>query len=74
MEYKGNFVQNQSPEKYVNHSCDANTFEKDFCDIALKNIKKGEEITSDYGGAKVSEPHFKCNCKSKKCKQQIKIY
>ena len=38
-----------SPERYVNHSSTPNTFadlEKK-CDIALRDIKKGEEITTD---------------------------
>ena len=61
-----------SPERYVNHSCEPNccTDLKNQCDIALKDIKKGEEITTDYG-----EDHFndkiKCNCGSKKCKRLI---
>lgn len=53
----------QPPEKYVNNSCDANTAIKNKSDVAIKNIKKGEEITSsdiDYS--------FKCKCGSKKCK------
>jgi len=56
------------PERNINHSCDPNTkanTEK-YCDIAIKNIKKGEEITSDYSGT--SNPDFICNCGSKNCK------
>lgn len=37
------------PERYVNHSNDPNTIQ-DFeigADIAVRNIKKGEEITTD---------------------------
>ena len=60
----------QPPERYVNHSCDPNTYVKNNCDIALKNIRKGEEVTSDYAkiGAFV---HFKCNCGSKNCQKII---
>ena len=38
-----------SPEKYVNHSSNPNTIQdlKEKCDIALRDIKKGEEITTD---------------------------
>ena len=38
-----------SPERYVNHSSNPNTIQnlKDKCDIALKDINKGEEITTD---------------------------
>jgi SET domain-containing protein len=52
----------QTPEKYVNRSCDANTKPKKLCDIAIRNIKKGEEITSDY-----KHPSFKCKCGAKNC-------
>ena len=39
----------QSPARYVNHSLNPNTIQnlKDCCDIAARNIKKGEEITTD---------------------------
>lgn len=38
-----------SPERYVNHSSNPNTYQdlKKRCDIALRTIKKGEEITTD---------------------------
>ncbi len=38
-----------SPERYVNHSDNPNTSQdlKKQCDIAIKAIKKGEEITTD---------------------------
>ncbi len=39
----------QSPEKFVNHSCEANTQVRNHGDIAIRNINKGEGITSDYG-------------------------
>ena len=37
------------PERYVNHSEHPNTYQDliNKCDIALRDIKKGEEITSD---------------------------
>jgi SET domain-containing protein len=73
-ESDGVFTWHQAPEKYVNHSCDPNTYEKDNCDIALRDIKKGEEITTDYGKAEGSEPHFRCTCGSKVCKKRIKSY
>jgi len=38
----------QPPERYVNHSCDNNTVVRDFCDVAVRDIDAGEEITSDY--------------------------
>jgi len=37
------------PERYVNHSDNPNTYQDlvKQCDIALRNIKKGEKITGD---------------------------
>ena len=37
------------PARYVNHSSNPNTVQnlKERCDIALRSIKKGEEITTD---------------------------
>ena len=68
----GKWVLQKSPAKYVNHCCEPNTFAKNFCDIALRNIKKGEEITSDYTKCPVAAMNIKCECKSKKCRKIIK--
>lgn len=43
------YVIMQAPEKFVNHSCEANTTAKDFCDVTIRDIKKWEEITANYG-------------------------
>jgi len=58
--------------RLINHSCSNN------CDyngtglklwvIAIKNIKKGEEITADYGfGYDEDYKQFPCKCSSKNC-------
>jgi SET domain-containing protein len=62
----------QEPEKFVNHSCGPNTAVINGCDVAITDIKKDEEITSDYatGGNRVS---FSCHCNSKNCRGQISI-
>lgn len=60
------------PERFVNHSCEANTNPKDKCDIAIRNIKKGEEITTDYTKDNVPNLNTKCNCRSKNCRGIIK--
>lgn len=61
------------PEGRVNHSCSPNVFIRNFCYIAKRSIKKGEEITTDY--RKESEYVFKmeCSCGSKNCKGIIKV-
>lgn len=63
----------QSPEKYVNHSCDPNTEIKNRRDMAMRDIKKGEEITSDYTG-QGSSTSFICKCGSEKCRGFIKRF
>jgi uncharacterized protein len=67
---KGKYFLMQPPERFVNHSCNPNTKVKNNCDVAIRNIKKGEEITSDYksGGIVI----FKCKCGSKDCKDKVK--
>jgi uncharacterized protein len=57
-----------------NHSCSPNAGMKNDRDLfALKNIKKGEEITYDY--STTVGPHedweMKCKCGSNKCRKKI---
>ena len=52
----------QKPERFVNHSCDANTTAKNFCDIAKRNISKGEEITGDYSEELPPNTYMECKC------------
>lgn len=66
---KNKYLLMQSPEKFVNHSCKANTQVKNRCDVAIRGIKKGEEITSDY--KKGSSVPFECQCGSKNCRGVI---
>jgi len=68
---KGRYFFMQPPERYINHSCEANTKTKNFCDVATRDIKKGEEITSDY--EKDGSMSFNCNCGNKNCRQKNKI-
>ena len=70
--FNGKYLLQSSPAKYVNHSCEPNTFVKDFCDIALRDIKQGEEITSDYSKEPEPDMNMKCNCNTKKCRKTIK--
>jgi uncharacterized protein len=54
------------PERYVNHSCDPNTRVHKLADVAIRDIKAGEEITGDYAndGTLIG---FSCNCGSINC-------
>lgn len=68
--------------RYWNHSCDPNTYIKTREDgfpnlIALKLIKKGEEITYSYWMSEfrwtrnANENKIKCRCGSENCKGKI---
>jgi len=69
--FGGKYVLELPPARYVNHCCEPNTFVKDFCDVALRDIKKGEEITSDYAKCPELGMNMRCNCGSKKCRGTI---
>src|SRR5688500_2460313 len=60
----------QPPERYVNHSCDNNTEVRDFCDVAIRNIAAGEEITSDYS-MDDSGSKFNCRCRAENCRGRV---
>lgn len=58
---------------HINHSCNPNigfNSKADF--VAMRNIKKGEELTWDYGFGE-SNPNFRmvCKCGTKKCRKLI---
>lgn len=62
-----------SIEWYFNHSCNGNLgFNEKGDFIAIRNIRKGEELSYDYGLVE-SNPSFKmpCECKDKNCRNII---
>ncbi len=61
----------QPPERYMNHSCSANTRVVGKSDVASRNIKPGEEITSDY--LDLETENFECNCGSLNCRKPSSI-
>lgn len=66
----GNIPNN--PAKYINHSCNPNAeTEQDENDriwiVALRNIKKDEEISYNYGYDFENYKENKCICGSKNC-------
>src|SRR3989338_3345408 len=69
--YKGKFIVSQAPEKYLKHSCEPNTKEGELCDVAVRSIRKGEELTTDYSIDSKDYLKIKCNCKSKNCKKIV---
>jgi SET domain-containing protein len=66
----GEYILQAEPERFVNHSCDPSTHVIGMADVAARDIKKGEEITSDYsdGGLLI---HFDCTCGSENCRGRI---
>ena len=66
-----NFLLITGPERFINHSCDSNTRVRDFCDVAIRNIAKGEEITADYGLDDSASVGFQCACGAECCRGWI---
>ena len=67
----GRYVLLQEPEKYVNHSCDSNTIANNCSDIAVKDIRAGEEITADYSLEGLKDLEMRCNCGIINCRSII---
>ncbi len=60
----------QPPERFVNHSCNNNTAVRDLCDVAVRPISTGEEITSNYS-TDGSGSEFICSCGNQACLQIV---
>ncbi len=63
-----------APGVYINHSCEPNCGIKGKVSVtAIKNIKKGEEITIDYSITEIDNLwHMTCNCGNKNCRKTIR--
>jgi len=69
------YVLPKSPWKYLNHSCNPNAGIKNNRDIvAMKSIKKGDEITFDYAMNNIDNWTMECNCGSKDCRKVISTF
>ena len=55
------------PECFINHSCDPNAIATGRSYVALKSIKKRQEITVDYRINTYTKQKWKCYCNSKNC-------
>jgi hypothetical protein len=58
---------------HMNHSCEPNIgFDAKDNFVAMKNLKKGEELTWDYGFDETN-PKFKmkCDCGTKNCRKVV---
>ena len=71
----GKVVYMQSPERYINSSCDPSTFVKttdgERYVVARRKIRSGEELTTDY----IIDCHggivWQCNCGNEQCRKKI---
>lgn len=61
----------QEPARFVNHSCNPNARGTDRCDIAMRVIEAGEEITVDYVAEQVPGLRLQCNCHAPNCRGLI---
>lgn len=76
------YLKVNKPHLFFNHSCSPNVYVKGKNELsAIRDIKKGEEITFDYSTTvwedwgKGHKPwRMKCNCKSEKCRKIIKEF
>jgi len=71
----GNWMLGEGDEK-LNHSCDANVLtlyvDDTYCDIAVKDISEGEEITADYSLFYSTFPYkIECKCSSPLCRKLV---
>jgi len=61
--------------RLINHSCEPNAGIRKECELfALRDIRKGEEITFDYSttvGIESGWWHMDCHCKSASCRKRI---
>lgn len=68
----GKVILMQSPEKFINHSCDPSTYVKTINGVrkvlAMRDIKIGDEITYDYSINGDNDGTFACQCGSKICR------
>ena len=66
-----------NPARFINHSCEPNAESvNDTGEIwieAMRDIKKGEEITYDYCLITDDPKDHPCNCGSKKCKSYLAV-
>ncbi len=57
---------------YINHSCDPNMGKRgDVIAVAMRDIKAGEELVSDYAMICNNDNNFSCHCGSPECRKAI---
>lgn len=70
---KDKWISPRFPYVYINHSCSPNTSIRGRVTfVAIKDIKKDEEVTFDYSISEDSTWKMNCNCGSKHCRKIIR--
>lgn len=67
----GKWILVQEPERFMNHSCEANTISGEGKDVAVRAIAEGEEITADYRGEMKIGSRMDCHCGAASCNGYI---
>ena len=67
------FALTDGAERYMNHSCDPNTWWMDDTTlVACRDIQVSEEVTYDYTTCDIARQYTRsCNCGSKYCRKTI---
>ncbi|MBI5470217.1 SET domain-containing protein [Candidatus Kaiserbacteria bacterium] len=65
--HNGKYFLMPEPMRYMNHSCEANTRPENGKDVATREIKAGEEITSDYRPQLLKGERLVCSCGTLSC-------
>ncbi len=67
----GNWIISWDIGRYVNHCCHPNTITTGYdMEVAIRDIKEGEEITSDYG-VYAFEETIKLSCDMADCRKEL---
>lgn len=71
---KNTWIDPKGPAKYLNHSCDPNAGIKGKVTVvAIKDIKKGEEVTIDYSITEIDTLwYMECNCGAENCRKIVR--
>lgn len=68
----GTVVLMQSPERYINHSCDPNAYfysaDRQRFVVAKRDLEEGDEVLVDYSLNAIEGEEWECRCDSLHCR------
>ena len=67
------FILHLKPARYMNHSCKPNTRISRLGDVALRRIRTGEELTSDYAFEGGPTHLLTCTCGTQHCRGVLRV-